>query len=100
MAKGIIVLDKIPRTCQHIRGNKEEGCPFGGMFCQICDMDVMEHVIKGTKPDWCPIKLMPERKTLTGDLSDITKMGVELVRVGFNACLDEIEELCKGGGDD
>lgn len=56
MAKGIIVLGKIPQTCQHIRGNKEEGCPFGGMFCQICDTDVMEHVIKGTKPDWCPIK--------------------------------------------
>ena len=62
MAKGIIVLDKIPQTCQHIRGNKEGGCPFGGMVCQICDKDVMEHVKNGTKPDWCPIKQMPERK--------------------------------------
>lgn len=47
MAKGIIVLGKIPQTCQHIRGNKEEGCPFAVCFYQICDMDVMEHVING-----------------------------------------------------
>lgn len=56
--KGIIVLDEIPQTCQHIRGNNEDGCPFGGMVCQICDKDVMEHTVHGTKPDWCPIKSM------------------------------------------
>lgn len=85
MGKGIIVLDKIPRTCQHIRGNKEEGCPFGGMFCQICDMDVMEHVIKGTKPDWCPIKQMPEK-------IEVLKYphSMKFSR-GWNACLNEIE---------
>ena len=58
MAKGIIVLNEVPKTCQHIRGNEEDGCPFGGMVCQICDTDVMEHVKNGTKPDWCPIKNM------------------------------------------
>ena len=89
MVKGIIVLDKIPRTCQHIRGNKEEGCPFGGMFCQICDTDVMEHVIKGTKPDWCPIKEMPSRKQVPGCFFMMDEVyGKE---IGFNDCLDEIE---------
>ena len=56
MAKGIIVLDKVPQTCQHVRGNKEDGCPFGGMVCQICDKDVMGHTVHGTKPNWCPIR--------------------------------------------
>lgn len=98
MAKGIIVLGKIPQTCQHIRGNKEEGCPFGGMFCQICDVDVMEHVIKGTKPDWCPIKKMPERKMCSKSICIATEEYYQ--RKGFNACLDEIEELCKDGGAD
>ena len=56
MEKGFIVIEKVPQTCQHIRGNKEEGCPFGGMVCQIYDTDVMKHVVHGTKPDWCPIK--------------------------------------------
>lgn len=91
MAKGIIVLDKIPWTCQHIRGNKEEGCPFGGMFCQICDMDVMEHVIKGTKPDWCPIKELPiklEEINCPHSMSDYHRKGFSR---GFNACLDKLE---------
>lgn len=39
MAKGIIVLDEIPKNCRNIRGDKN-GCPLGGMFCQICDTDV------------------------------------------------------------
>lgn len=55
MKKGIIVLDEIPKNCRNIRGDKN-GCPLGGMFCQMCDTDVMEHVVHGTKPDLCPIK--------------------------------------------
>lgn len=83
--KGIIVLDEIPQTCQHIRGNKEGGCPFGGMVCQICDKDVMEHVKNGTKPDWCPIKQMPEK-------IEVLKYphSMKFSR-GWNACLNEIE---------
>lgn len=57
MAKGIIVVDEIPGNCRNIRGDKN-GCPYGGMFCQIKIEDVMEHVKSGTKPDWCPIKPM------------------------------------------
>lgn len=61
MRKGIIVVDKIPQTCQHIRGNKEEGCPFGGTVCQITRNDVFYHSRFGSKPDWCPIRPMPGR---------------------------------------
>lgn len=56
MSKGIIVVNKIPQTCQHIRGNEEHGCPFGGMVCQITQDDVYHHVRDGSKPDRCPIK--------------------------------------------
>lgn len=59
MSKGIIVVDKIPQTCQHIRGNKEEGCPFGGTVCQITRNDVFYHSRFGSKPDWCPIRPLP-----------------------------------------
>lgn len=85
MAKGIIVVD-IPESCRNIRGD-ENGCPFGGMVCQICDKDVMKHTVHGTKPDWCPIKEMPEKKEIK-DAVNMTSFGwIE----GFNACLDEIE---------
>lgn len=47
------------------------------------------------KPDWCPIRLIPQKKTLTGDVSNTEKMGNELVRAGWNACIDE---LLKDGG--
>ena len=97
MAKGIIVLDKIPQTCQYIRGNKEEGCPLGGMFCQICDIDVMEHVVKGTKPDWCPIRSVPERFEVRGKYPQAGEP-VPSYKIGWNACLDEIDKLCKDGG--
>ena len=99
MAKGIIVLDEIPGNCSNIRGD-ENGCPYGGMVCQITGIDVMEHVIKGTKPDWCPIKLMPERFEVCGKYPK-TGEPVPSYKVGWNACLDEIDKLCKdGGGDD
>lgn len=93
MAKGIIVLD-IPLDCRC--------CPFievseeNHMWCLVSNLDDCSRIHKMipdeySKPDWCPIKEMPERKALTGDASNTTKMGEELVKVGFNACLDEIE---------
>lgn len=89
--KGIIVLDKIPQTCQHIRGNEEDGCPFGGMSCQICDTDVMKHTIHGTKPDWCPIKEIPERLEELKQPHSINDYQRKGFSKGFNACLDKIE---------
>lgn len=99
MSKGIIVLDKVPQTCQHIRGNKESGCPFGGMVCQICDTDVTEHVVHGTMPDWCPIKPLPEKllehepvayKDSEGNW--VSRMKRLPEHCGWNACLDVLLE--------
>lgn len=83
MAKGIIVVD-MPETCRHIRGEKEKGCPFGGMVCQVTQRDVMEYLVKGSKPDWCPIKPMPERANHEGycDNGRYDK--------GWNDCLAEL----------
>lgn len=87
MAKGIIVVD-LPKSCRNIRGD-ENGCPFGGMVCQVKQKDVMNHVVKGTKPDWCPIKEMPSRKQVPGCFFMMDEVyGKE---IGFNDCLDEIE---------
>lgn len=59
MERGIIVVD-IPESCKNIRGDKN-GCPYGGMVCQINQEDVMQHVKFGSKPDWCPIHMMPDK---------------------------------------
>ena len=97
--KGIIVVDKVPQTCQHIRGNKESGCPFGGMVCQIRDTDVTEHVVHGTMPDWCPIKplpdKLPEHEPVAYKDSDdnwVNRMKRLPEHCGWNACLDVLLE--------
>lgn len=89
MAKGIIVVDDIPVICAE--------CDFASLKCggKYIWCDVKKEFCNNSKPDWCPIKQIPERKALTGDVSNTTKMGEELVRVGFNACLDEIEGSAK-----
>ena len=99
MNKGLIVLDKVPQTCQHIRGNKESGCPFGGMVCQIRDTDVTEHVVHGTMPDWCPIKPLPDKLPehepvayKDNDDNWTNRMKRLPEHCGWNACLDVILE--------
>ena len=90
MRKGIIVVDKIPQTCQHIRGNKEEGCPFGGMVCQITQNDVYPHVRDGSKPDWCPIHVIPmpyEELRIPHSIGDYQTKGFQR---GWNGCIIEI----------
>lgn len=90
MAKGIIVVD-VPDYCDY--------CPVGricGFESAVeCLVAPKDHCVSGygfrvEKPDWCPIRPMPEKKPLTGDVSNPEKVGNELVRAGWNACIDEI----------
>lgn len=60
MSKGMIVVDKIPETCQNIKGNKH-GCPYGGTVCKITQNDVFYFSRFGSKPGWCPIRPMSEK---------------------------------------
>ena len=95
MSKGIIVVD-MPTGCYRCSCSitKNWQCSMNGEhYCGITDRKVSDYWNHepSLKPDWCPINPMPERKALTGDVSNTTKMGEELVRAGFNACLDEIE---------
>ena len=93
MVKGIIVVD-VPKRCKNCDFIRED---FHGACCErkadgegLCK-EIPIEIIRHGKPDWCPINPIPERKVSTRDVSNTTKMGEELVRVGFNACLDEIE---------
>ena len=87
MSKGIIVVD-IPEDCRD--------CPLRSLADDcIVGRNVMEYRHDKIKPNWCPIRSIPQKKTLTGDVSNHEKMGNELVRAGWNACIDE---LLKDGG--
>lgn len=82
MSKGIIVVD-VPADCRDclIRSLADD--------C-IVGRNVMEYRHNRNRPDWCPIRPLPEKKTLTGDVSNEVKIGEELVRAGWNACIDQI----------
>ena len=91
MSKAILVMDNMPDKC-------------GECECSYCDYDdphlnlicavVGDNVCGSYKPDWCPLREMPEKLPLQGDVSDLQKMLEEMRRASWNACIDAI-----GGGD-
>ena len=89
MAKGIIVLTEIPNNCFCCRLKKRPaGMSFPeDMICGITGQSVYQykpHNINGKKPDWCPIKQMPEK-------IEVLKYphSMKFSR-GWNACLNEV----------
>ena len=92
MSKASVVMDNMPDKC-------------GECECSYCDYDdphlnlicavVGDNVSGSDKPDWCPLREMPEKLPLQGDVSDLQKMLEEMRRVSWNACIDAI-----GGGDE
>lgn len=83
MAKAVLIMD-MPESC------------FG---CNLCHIDYEEEratcqayetvkeVNSGTfkKPDWCPLRELPEKKKLT-----YTDLDADNKASGWNYCLDEI----------
>lgn len=92
MSKGIFVIPEIPPYCSR--------CPFevcGGnsYYCDLHEsitvsLKPMPLTNRQEKPDWCPIKPMPERWEVCGRYPQPGKP-VPSYRFGWNACLDEIE---------
>lgn len=90
VAKGMILLD-VPKSCDQ--------CPIrhpGLARCQITGRST-SHTSAGKpmnqkkRPKWCPIKPVPRRKPLSGNVSDIKGIATEMKHIGWNACLDELE---------
>ena len=87
MSKAILVMDNMPDKC-------------GECECSYCDYDdphlnlicavVGDNVSGSDKPDWCPLREMPEKLPLQGDVSDLQKMLEEMRRASWNACIDAI----------
>lgn len=101
MSKSVLVMET-PENCYV--------CPFGTAYCSaleyegLCeladclDCDVIliteEHYDCESKsrPDWCPLKPLPEKSTIENDMTDYQCGMVD----GRNQCIDEIT----GGGVD
>lgn len=94
MAKAILVMD-MPESCKQcvfchgLNACKLKKYLVGDKICTVYTVD--KQIMEGGKPDWCPLRELPERKKLTyADLSADNKAN------GWNACLDKILEAKKG----
>lgn len=80
MSKAILVID-MPSSCSE--------CP----CCYIPRCEVLEKPLKTSeiyecKPDWCPLRELPEKNTKK--YSDGYKYG-KGYQNGYNACIDELK---------
>lgn len=83
MSKGIIVLNNIPEDCVSCRLSILSA--YGGKFCKV----VKEYTYTD-KPDWCPIKPVPDR-ACHEEYWDNRRYDK-----GWNECL---EAILKGGSE-
>lgn len=89
MAKGVLVMD-MPECCADCacsyfeRSSKELN-----LICGATGEDANNV----GKPDWCPLRELPERETEMIDAEDLGRDYVRGTMDGWNACLDEIESI-------
>ena len=54
--------------------------------CEVLEKSLNTNEIYECKPDWCPLKEVPQKKNRTSVVGDYLKGSVD----GYNACIDEI----------
>lgn len=90
MSKSVLVMET-PEDC--------ESCVLhGGIFHSFCKINCRYIEDLSAKPDWCPLKPLPEKMKLTGVygreyFQNNGKM--PSYKIGWNDCIDAIT----GGGD-
>lgn len=84
MSKSVLVMDT-PEKC--------ESCIYVGVFTAFCRINCRDIKDASVKPDWCPLKPLPEKMKVTGIYNgEYFKAGGKppSYKVGWNACIDEI----------
>lgn len=84
----LVILGKMPKSCKEcpLMFDNDDGqwCGYERIGKNELHMRVHYYVGDRTKPTWCQLKPLPQKKTPSG--SDIFN---DYVR-GYNACIDEI----------
>lgn len=76
MGKAVLVID-MPKDCFTCDLESYRECK--AMFGEVIENEF-------EKPEWCPLKPMPEKKAVMNRMDDETNM----FRKGWNACIDAI----------
>lgn len=89
MAKGMIVVD-IPESCNQCQFHYPARDMHTGKYMGSCRLVACMAIRdKNGKPEWCPIKPMPEKKMCSMSICIATEEYHQ--RKGWNACIDKIE---------
>ena len=97
MSKSILVIDT-PKTCvdcifcqEYRTKNREYAYCYATNGDSENDMKLIDcmYGYHQSKPDWCPLKLLPEKKSTTAPVSNY-EVQKNLFADGWNACLREI----------
>ena len=88
MAKAVLIMDDMPECCADCHcGYFERGTKELNLVCGATGEDANN----AGKPDWCPLRELPERKKLT-----YNNLCADNKANGWNDCLDEILGAKKG----
>lgn len=82
MAKAVLIMNMPEQVCQKCTLCYETENDDEYLCCAVGKL-----VPDGAKPDWCPLRELPEKKTGNSYMNSKEKGIVE----GWNACLDTIE---------
>ena len=86
MAKAVLIMDMSEQVCQKCTLCYETENDDEYLCCATGKL-----LPDGAKPDWCPLRELPEKKeTLTTLECHSNGRWTEGMKAGFNACLDEI----------
>lgn len=77
MNKSVLVMNT-PENCK--------SCIHISTFYPFCRINCRDIKDTSTKPDWCPLKPLPEKSTTENDMTDYQRGMVD----GRNQCIDEI----------
>lgn len=84
MSKSVLVMET-PENCK--------SCIHIGTFIHFCRVNCRDIEDPSVKPDWCPLKPLPEKMKLTGvyNREHFQSNGkMPSYKIGWNDCIDEI----------
>lgn len=84
MAKAVLIMDMPEQVCQKCTLCYETENDDEYLCCAVGKL-----LPDGEKPDWCPLRELPEKMEVCGKYPQPGKP-VPPYRFGWNACLDEI----------
>lgn len=89
MSKAVLIMD-MPERCADCPLRNSEKTSYVCCYLTLKNISSTDYYDK--KPDWCPLRELPEHETEMTDADDLGNDYVRGTLDGWNACLDTILE--------